>query len=94
MVYESIGHGNDVTCHAVPVFLFLVFRKKKKNVIVKNKSTTILYGLNSMTPQNVQYFAVKTLACGLWFHLSFEHSYDVISMVYKSVDHGKLWSIC
>ena len=47
-----------------------------------------------MTPQNVQYFAVKTLACGLWFHLSFEHSYDVISMVYKSVDHGKLWSIC
>ena len=34
MVYESIDHGNDVTCHAVPVVLFLVFRKKI-NVIVK-----------------------------------------------------------
>ena len=31
MVYESIDHGNDVTCrHAVPVVLFLVFRKKGK----------------------------------------------------------------
>ena len=28
MVYESIDHGNDVTCHAMPVVLFLVFRKK------------------------------------------------------------------
>ena len=28
-VYESIDHGSDVTCHAVPVVLFLVFRKKK-----------------------------------------------------------------
>ena len=36
MVYESIDHGNDVTCHAEPVVLFLVFRKKI-NVIVKNK---------------------------------------------------------
>ena len=25
---------------------------------------------------------------------SFEQFYGVISMVYKSVDHGKLWSIC
>ena len=25
---------------------------------------------------------------------SFEHFYGVISMIYKSVDHGKLWSIC
>ena len=40
MVYESIDHGNDVTCHEVPVVLFLVFRKKI-NVIVKNKLTTI-----------------------------------------------------
>ena len=29
MVYESIDHGNDVTCHAVPVVLFLVFSKNK-----------------------------------------------------------------
>ena len=28
MVYESIDHGNDITCHAMPVVLFLVFRKK------------------------------------------------------------------
>ena len=27
MVYESIDHGNDVTCHAVLVVLFLVFIK-------------------------------------------------------------------
>ena len=27
MVYESIDHGNDVTCHAVLVVLFLVFVK-------------------------------------------------------------------
>ena len=27
MVYESIDHGNDVTCHAVLVVSFLVFRK-------------------------------------------------------------------
>ena len=26
-----------------------------------------------MTPKNVQNFAVKPLACGSWFHLSFEH---------------------
>ena len=69
MVYESIDHGNDVTCHALPIVLFLAFRKK--NVIVKNKSTTIFCGLHSS--QNVQNFAVKTLACGLWIHLSFEH---------------------
>ena len=41
MVYESIDHGNDVTCHAMPIVLFLAFRKKI-NIIVKNKSTTIL----------------------------------------------------
>ena len=27
MVYKSIDHGNDVTCHAVLVVLFLVFIK-------------------------------------------------------------------
>ena len=37
MVYESIGHGNDVTCHAVPVFLFLVFRKKKEKRYCKKE---------------------------------------------------------
>ena len=48
MVYESINHGNDVTCHAVLVVLFLVFRKKgNPNVTVKNESTTIFHGLHS-----------------------------------------------
>ena len=27
MVYQSINHGNDLTCHAEPVVLFLVLRK-------------------------------------------------------------------
>ena len=27
MAYKSTDHGNDVTSHAVPVVLFLVFRK-------------------------------------------------------------------
>ena len=36
--------------------------------------------------------AVKPLACGLWFHLNFEH-FDVISMADKGTDHGELLSI-
>ena len=28
MVYESIDRRNDITCHAVPVVLCLVFRQK------------------------------------------------------------------
>ena len=36
---------------------------------------------------------MKPLACGSWFHLSLEH-FDVISMVDKSIDLGKLLSIC
>ena len=40
MVYKNIDRGNDVKSHVVPVVLFLVFRKKI-NVIVINKSTTI-----------------------------------------------------
>ena len=48
MVYESIDQGNDLTCHAVPVVLFLIFQKK--NVTVKSKSTTIFHGVNSYRP--------------------------------------------
>ena len=36
MVYQSVDHGNDITCHAVLFVLFLVFRKKI-NVIVKKQ---------------------------------------------------------
>ena len=45
MVCESIDHGNDATCQAMPVVLLR--RKLKRNVIVKNKSTTIFHGLQS-----------------------------------------------
>ena len=31
MVYESVDHGNEVTCHEVLLVLFLVFRNKKIN---------------------------------------------------------------
>ena len=48
-VYENKDHGHDITCHTVPVVLFLVFRKII-NVIVKNKSTTIFHGLHSYRP--------------------------------------------
>ena len=36
----------------------------------------------------------ETTRLRLVFPLEFGTFYDVISMVYKSVDHGKLWSIC
>ena len=38
MVYESIDHENHVTCHAVPIVLFLVFREKKNVIVKKNKT--------------------------------------------------------
>ena len=47
MVYESIDHGKNVTCHAVLVVLFFRKKKKETNVIVKNKSTTIFHGPHS-----------------------------------------------
>ena len=55
-MYKSIDHGNDATCHPVPVaffvFVFLFFRKKIINVIVKNKSTTIFHGLPLIAHRN------------------------------------------
>ena len=70
---------------------------KTVNVIVKNNSTAIFHGQYSYRPhkwrQNVQNFALKQLACGSLIHLSFEYP-NVISMVNKSTDHGKLLSIC
>lgn len=69
---------------------------KTVNDIVKNKSTTILYGLYFIDHRNdVKIF--KTLqcytprlrfVCGSWLHLNFEHT-DAISMVDKSKDHVK-----
>ena len=94
-MYKSKEDGNDVTCHAVPVVLFL-FLRDKIHVIVKKKSTTIFHGLHSYRPWKWRHKMFKTLqrnhspAATLEF-LTF---YDVISMVFKSVDHVKLWSTC
>ena len=37
---------------------------------------------------------VEPRAAGEWFHYKVLTIYGVISMVYKIVEHGKLWSIC
>ena len=36
---------------------------------------------------------VEPRAAGEWFHCKVYNIYSVISMVYKSVDHRKLWAI-
>ena len=63
------------------------------NLIIKNKSTTISHGLTLIDHRHdlkmFKHFAVKPLACGSWFHLSFEHV-DFTSMVDKSTDHREL----
>ena len=89
------AHGNDMM---VAQFVFssgthtifqVTWMDMDVNGLVRNKSTTILHGLYSYEPYkwrwNVQNFAV--------FHLSFEQ-FDVISVVDKSTDQGKLLSIC
>ena len=63
MVYERIDHGNDVTCHALPVVLFLVFRKNK--CYCKKKSTTIFHTLHSCRPKKWRHKMFKAL---LWNH--------------------------
>ena len=67
------------------------------DVIVENNSTTILHGLTLIDRRHdlkmFKHFAVKPLACGSWFYLSFEHA-DITSVVDKSTDHRKLLLIC
>ena len=50
-----------------------------------NKSTTIFHGLHSSRPQKWRHKMFKTAK--FWTFCG------IISMVYKSVDHGKVWSI-
>ena len=54
MVNERIDRGNDVTCHAVPAVLFLVFRKKNKYYCKKqidhNFPRSTLLWSTEMTP--------------------------------------------
>ena len=98
MFNKSIDHENDLIC-----FLFImctIFWETSMemdvvtlNVIVKNKSTIIFHGLTLIDHRHdlkmFKHFAVKPLACGSWFHLSFEHV-DSTSMVDKSTDHREL----
>ena len=95
MFNKSIDHENGLIC-----FLFImctIFLETSMemdvvtlNVIVKNKSTTIFHGLTLIDHRHdlkmFKHFAVKPLACGSWFYLSFEHV-DITSMVDKSTDH-------
>ena len=72
------------------VFLFLagaIFRETSTEMAVKTVNVVVEMELK------VQNFAVKPLACSSWIHLSFEH-FDVISVVDKSTDQGKLLSVC
>ena len=102
MFNKSIHHENGLIC-----FLFImctIFWETSMemdvvtlNVIVKNKSTTIFHGLTLIDHRHdlkmFKHFAVKPLACGSWFYLSFEHA-DITSVVDKSTDHRKLLLIC
>ena len=61
------------------------FAEKKKKKTIDNFSWSVQISTIEMTLK-VQIFAAR---CSLWFHLSFEH-FDVISMIDKGIDHGKL----
>ena len=99
MFDKSTDPGNDL----IRVQLFLSFSSifqqtslemdvKIVNIIYYNFLWSALLSTIEMTSQNVQNLGVKTLACSLWLHLSFEYV-DVIFIVDKSTDHGKLLSI-
>lgn len=45
-----------------------------------------------MMPSNVQNFAMKPLISSLWF--TGLNIFNITSLLYKSADDGKLWSIC
>ena len=81
MVFESFNHGNDVTCHAVLVVLFLVFRKKNPNVTVKNESTTIFHGLHSYHLSN--FYDFMTLVSQTSFDVETSGSIAKMSAVFS-----------
>ena len=96
MFDKSTDPGNDL----IRVQLFLSFSSifqetslemdvKIVNIIYYNFPWSALLSTIEMTSQNVQNLGVKTHACSLWLHLSFEYV-DVIFIVDKSTDHGKL----
>ena len=65
-----------------------------------SQETSTEMDVSVIEKNNRQFFMVGTIVdhsndikssklCGSWFHLSFEH-FDVISMIDKGIDHGKL----
>ena len=99
MFNKSRDPGNDLM--VVQLFLSFSFIFQETSFEMDVKIVTIIYynfpwsallSTIEMTSQNVQNLGVKTLACSLWLHLSFEYV-DVIFIVDKSTDHGKLLSI-
>ena len=84
MVSESIHHENDATCNATRARLALTILQPKIKPIsfivfsccckkANRPDYFMVCTLIATTPQNVQNFAVKPIACGLWFHMSFEY---------------------
>ena len=74
------------------------FFVKKKSYCKKTKSTTIFMVYTLIDRRNDAIKCSKlcsdTTRLRLVVRLEFWTFCDVTSMVYKSVDHGKLWSIC
>ena len=99
MFDKSTDPGNDLMVVQRFLSFSLIFQEtsfemdvKIVTIIYYNFPWSALLSTIEMTSQTVQNLGVKTLACSLWLHLSFEYV-DVIFMVDKSTDHGKLWSI-
>ena len=99
MFDKSTDPGNDLMVVQLFLSFSLIFQEtsfemdvKIVTIIYYNFPWSALLSTIEMTSQNVQNLGVKTLACSLWFHLSFEYV-DVIFIVDKSTDHGKLLSI-
>ena len=71
-MHKSKKDGNDVTCHAVPVVLFL---RKKINVIVKKKKPqfSVAYTLIDLGNDAIKCLKLCGQTTRLRLHLSFEH---------------------
>ena len=89
MVYESIDHGNDVTCHAVPVVLILVFSKNKIMLLQKTNRPqfSMVYTLIDYRNDSIKCSKLCSEATCLQLVVPFEFCtfYYIISMVYKCV---------
>ena len=74
-MYKSKEDGNDVTCHAVPVVLFL-FLRDKIHVIVKKKNRpqfSMAYTLIDLGNDAIKCLKLWRETTPLPLHLSFEH---------------------